>query len=106
MTSEVCAAEATIIARNYVTTMARTPVVCIDEVTLHETDRTWEVRGSYRSNPFARSRSFQLQLGAENGLIMAFTPSPPGKPLAPLLTGIAVIVGALFFLAWIVFLNR
>lgn len=106
MTSEISAAEATNIARNYVTTMARTPAVCIDEVTLHETSRMWKVQGSYRSNPFARSRSFQLQLGAENGLIMAFTPSPPRQPLAPLLTGIVVIVGVLFLLAWIIFLDR
>ena len=99
------AAEAIEIARNYVASVARTPDICIDEATLNETSGKWNIQGSYRPNPFARSRSFQLQLGAEKGPIIGFA-SPARQPLAPLLAGLGVILGTLFVLVWIILLNR
>ena len=99
------AAEAAEIARNYVAAVVKSPDVYIDEVTLDHTRRVWEIQGSYRSIPFARSRRFRLQLGCENGAIMGFF-SPPRPSLVPLLTGISIILGALAFLVWLIFLTR
>ena len=99
------AAEAAEIARNYVAAVIRTPDVSIEEVTLHQANRMWEIQGSYRSIPFARSRRFRLQLGSENGAIIGFV-SPQRPSLAPLLTGITIILGTLFFLVWVLFLSR
>jgi hypothetical protein len=104
-TTPKSAGEAAEIARNYVATLIKTPDVSIDEVTLNQTGRIWEIQGLYRSMPFARSRRFQLQLGSENGAIMGFV-SPQRPSLAPLVTGITIILGTLFFLAWILFLIR
>jgi len=105
VTNPKSAVEAAEIARNYVIAVVRTPDVSIDEVTLHQANRMWEIQGSYRSIPFARSRRFQLQLGSENGAIIGFV-SPQRPSLAPLLTGSIVILGTLFFLLWVLFLNR
>ncbi len=105
VTNPKCAAEAAAIARNYVAAVIRTPDVSIDEVTLHQANRIWEIQGSYRSIPFARSRRFQLQLGSQDGAIIDFV-SPQRPSLAPLLTGTTVILGTLFFLVWVLFLSR
>lgn len=99
------AAEAAEIARNYVATAGKSPEVSVDEVTLNQARRMWEIRGSHRTFPFARSRRFQLQLGAQNGVVMGFV-STPKPSLAPLLTGIGVILGTLLFLALLISLNR
>lgn len=99
------AAEVTEIARTYVANVARTPDVYVDEVTLHQASRIWEVEGSYRPNPFARTRRFQLQLGSENGAVIGFV-SPRRPSLAPLLTGISIIVGTSLFVVWLILLNR
>jgi hypothetical protein len=98
------AAEVTEIARNYVANLARTLDVFIDEATLNQTNGTWEIRGSYRPNPFARTRRFQLQLGSENGAVIGFA-SPRRPPLAPLLTGIGIIIGTLLLVVWILLVN-
>jgi hypothetical protein len=98
------AAEVTEIARNYVANLARTPDVFIDEATLNQTNGTWKIQGSYRPNPFARTRRFQLQLGSENGAIIDFA-SPRRPSLAPLLTGIGIIIGTLLLVVWILLVN-
>jgi hypothetical protein len=104
-TNPKSAAEAAEIARNYVASVVKTPDVSVDQVTLNQSSRIWEIQGSYRSMPFARPRRFQLQLGSENGAIMEFV-STQRPSLAPLLTGITVILGTLFFLLWVLFLIR
>jgi hypothetical protein len=98
------AAEVAEIARNYVANLARTPDVFIDEATLNQTNGTWEIEGSYRPNPFARTRRFQLQLGSENGAVISFA-SPRRPSLAPLLTGIGIIIGTLLLVVWILLVN-
>lgn len=102
--SSKSAAEAAEIARNYVVALAKSPDVSIDGVTLSEAQELWEVQGSYRCMPFARSRRFQLQLRQGNGGITWFT-SPPRPSLAPLVTGIGVIIGILIFMFWLFFLS-
>jgi hypothetical protein len=99
----ISAAEATEIARNYVSAVAKTPEVSIDEVTLQQHNRRWEIQGTYRPIPFARSRRFQLQLGSGDGEIVDFA-SLQRTSLAPLVTGIVVILGTLLFLVWVLFL--
>ena len=99
------AAEAAEIARSYVAAVVRTPDVFVDEVALHQTDRLWEIRGTFRSNPFARSRRFQLQLGSEDGAVVAFV-SLERTSLTPLIIGVMVVLGALFFLVWVLSLLR
>jgi len=99
------AAEAAEIARNYVVAVVKSPDVYIDEVTLDQARRVWEIQGSYRSIPIARSRRFQLQLASENGAVIGFF-SPPRPSLVPLLTGMSIILGALAFLVWLIFLTR
>lgn len=98
------AAEATEIARNYVAAVGKSPEVSVDEVALNQEKRIWEIRGSHRTFPFARSRRFQLQIGTQNGVVMGFF-STPRPSLAPLLAGIIVILGTLLFLVWFLFLN-
>jgi len=99
------AAEAAEIARNYVVAVVKSPDVYIDEVTLDQARRVWKIQGSYRSIPIARSRRFQLQLGSENGAVIGFF-SPQRPSLAPLLTGMSIILGTLAFLVWLIFLTR
>jgi hypothetical protein len=105
VTNPKSATEAAEIARNYVAAVVKSPDVSVDEVTLHQTEGLWEVQGSYRSNPFARSRRFELQLSCENGAITKFI-SPQRSSLGPLVTGISVILGTVIFLVWLLFLSR
>jgi len=99
------AGEAAEIARNYVATAVKSPDVSIDEVSLDQPNRIWGIKGSYRTNPFARLRRFLLQLGSEDGGIRAFV-SQQRPSLAPLLIGIGIILGTLFFLVWLILLSR
>jgi len=99
------AAEAAEIARSYVAAVVKSPDVYVDEVTLDQGRRVWEVQGSYRSIPFARSRRFQLRLGGESGAVIGFF-SPQRPSLVPLVTGISIILGTLAFLVWLIFLMR
>jgi hypothetical protein len=101
----ISATEGAAIARSYVANLARTPDVSIDEVTLHQNEHTWEIQGSYRSNPFARSRRFQLQLASGTGAVTGFI-SPQRQSLAPLVVGTGVVLGTLFFLVWLLLLIR
>ena len=101
----ISAAEATETARNYVAAVVKSPDISIDEATLHRDSQTWNIQGSFRSMPFARSRRFQLQLGSGNGAVVRFIVLPTTS-IAPLLTGIGVIVGTLFFLIWVLSLIR
>ena len=101
----ISAAEATETARNYVAAVVKSPDISIDEATLHRDSQTWNIQGSFRSMPFARSRRFQLQLGSGNGAVVRFIVLQTTS-IAPLLTGIGVIVGTLFFLIWVLSLIR
>ena len=94
------AAEAAEIARSYVAAVIRTPDVSVDDVNLHQPDRLWVIQGAFRSNPFARSRRFQLQLGSEDGVVVAFA-SLERTSLTPLIIGVMLILGTLFFLVWV-----
>jgi len=98
------ATEATEIARSYVSALVRSPDVSVDEVTLERTRSIWAIQGSYRPNPLARSRTFQLELDAVSGAVTGFV-SVPRASLAPLVVGITIIAGTLLF-AWLIFLNR
>ena len=89
------------IARTYVARASRSSQVFVDEVTLNQTKRMWEIHGSHRSSSLARSKRFQLQLDAETGAVIGFA-SASGPSLAPLLAGIAVAVGTLLFLIWFI----
>jgi len=101
----ISAAEATETARNYVAAVVKSPDISIDEATLHRDSQTWDIQGSFRSMPFARSRRFQLQLGSGNGAVVRFIVLQTTS-IAPLLTGIGVILGTLFFLIWVLTLIR
>ena len=105
MTYEKSASEISSIAWKYVATLTKTPDVHIDELTLHQADGIWEVQGTYRTNPFVRSRRFELQLSSHNGAIIGFT-SLQRPSLAPILTGMSIILGTLLFLVWVFFLNK
>ena len=94
------AAEAAEIARSYVAAVIRTPDVSVDDVNLHQPDRLWVIQGAFRSNPFARSRRFQLQLGSEDGSVVTFA-SLERTSLTPLIIGVMLILGTLFFLVWV-----
>ena len=99
------ASEAAENARNYVANLVKTPDVSIDQIALNQNSQMWEIQGVYRSMPFALSQRFQLQLGLENGAIIRFV-SQQRQSLAPVLTGITVILGTLFFLTWVLLLIR
>jgi len=99
------AADAAEIARNYVAAVVKSVDVSVDQVTLEQSIRIWEVQGSYRTFPFARTRRFRLQLSEQNGAVLWFT-SIRMPSLAPLLTGISIIFGTLLFLVWWLFLGR
>ena len=96
------AADIAEIARSYVTAVAKTSDVSIDEVTLLESKGIWEIGGCHRSTPFTRSRRFQLQLNTD-GAVTLFV-SQPGSSLAPFVAGISIIVGSLIFLIWVLYL--
>jgi len=89
------------ITRTYVARASKASEVSVDEVTLNQTRRMWEIHGSHRSSPLTRSRKFQLQLDAETGAVVGFT-STPRPSLAPLFAGIGVVVGTLLFLIWLI----
>jgi len=89
------------ITRTYVARASKASQVSVDEVTLNQTRRMWEVHGSHRSSRLTRSRKFQLQLDAETGAIIGFT-STQKPSLAPLLAGIGVVAGTLLFLIWLI----
>jgi hypothetical protein len=89
------------ITRTYVARASRSSQVSVDEVTLNQAKRMWEIHGSHRSSPLTRSRKFQLQLDAETGAVIGFT-STPRPSLAPLYAGIGVVVGTLLFLIWLI----
>jgi len=89
------------ITRTYVARASKASQVSVDEVTLNQTRRMWEIHGSHRSAALTRSRKFQLQLDAETGAVIGFT-STPRPSLAPLFAGIGVVVGTLLFLIWLI----
>ena len=89
------------ITRTYVARASKASEVSVDEVTLNQTRRMWEIHGSHRSSSLTRSRKFQLQLDAETGAVIGFT-STPRPSLAPLFAGIGVVVGTLLFLIWLI----
>lgn len=95
------AEEAEEITRTYVARTNRSSQVSVDEVTLNQTRRIWEIHGSHRSSPLTRSKKFQLQLDAETGAVIGFT-STPRQSLAPLIAGISVVIGTLLFLVWLI----
>jgi hypothetical protein len=99
------AAEITEIARTYVSSVVRSPDVVIDAVAFDHGARIWDIQGSYRTFPLSRSKRFSLQLGAQKGEVIGFT-SMPRSSLAPLLVGTCMIIGMLFFLAWLLILNH
>ena len=89
------------ITRTYVARASKASEVSVDEVTLNQTRRMWEIHGSHRSSSLTRSRKFQLQLDAETGAVIGFT-STPRPSLAPLFAGIGVVIGTLLFLIWLI----
>ena len=89
------------ITRTYVARASKASEVSVDEVTLNQTRRMWEIHGSHRSSALTRSRKFQLQLDAETGAVIGFT-STPRPSLAPLFAGVGVVVGTLLFLIWLI----
>lgn len=89
------------ITRTYVARASKASEVSVDEVTLNQTRRMWEIHGSHRSSLLTRSRKFQLQLDAETGAVVGFT-STPRPSLVPLFAGIGVVVGTLLFLIWLI----
>ncbi len=89
------------IARTYVARVSRSPQVFLNEVTLNQLRRMWEIRGSHRSSSLSRSKQFQLQLDAETGAVIGFSSTPRGS-LAPLIAGLGVVVGTLIFLVWLI----
>jgi len=99
------AAEAAEIARSYVAAVIRTSDVSVDDVNLHQPDRLWVIQGTFRSNPFARSHRFQLQLNSEDGAVVTFV-SLERTSLTPLIIGVMVVLGTLFFLVWVLSLLR
>jgi hypothetical protein len=89
------------ITRTYVARASKSSQVSVDEVTLNQTRRMWEVHGSHRSSPLTRSKRFQLQLDAETGAVIGFT-SASRPSLVPLVAGISIVVGTLLFLIWFI----
>lgn len=89
------------IARSYVARASKSSQVTVNEVTLNQAKRVWEIHGSHRSFPLARSKKFQLQLNAETGAVIAFA-STTNPSLAPLLAGIGIVIGSLLFLLWFI----
>jgi hypothetical protein len=89
------------ITRTYVARASKSSQVFVDEVTLNQTKRIWEIHGSHRSSPLTRSKRFQLQLDAGTGAVIGFT-STSRPSLAPLIAGIGIVVGTLLFLIWFI----
>ena len=103
-TSEpISAADATEIARRYLTALVECSDVTIDSAILRSDSRSWEIEGTFRSMPLAPSRRFIIQLHSITGAVVGYS-STPKQSLAPVITGICVIILALFFVVWLLFL--
>jgi len=97
------AEEAEEITQAYVARANKSSQVSVDEITLNQTRRMWEIHGSHRSSLLSRYRNFQLQVDAETGAVIGYA-SRSRSCLVPLLAGISVIVGVgtLLFLIWLI----
>jgi len=89
------------ITRTYVARASKSSQVSVEEVSLNQTKRIWEIHGSHRPSALTRSKKFQLQLDAETGAVIAFT-STSRPSLVPLLAGIGIAIGTLLFLIWFI----
>jgi hypothetical protein len=98
------ATEAEEIARNYVAKTRKQTRVFINAVTHRTADNRWEIQGVYSSSRLSRSKTFQVELDAEDGTIISFL-SSPSSPGALFAAELVALLGALSLLAWLLYSN-
>jgi hypothetical protein len=65
------ATEAESIARSYLVERLHAPIF-VDEVSYHRVEHRWKILGSYRSSRWTFSKRFQVELNADNGVVMRY----------------------------------